>query len=87
MPEPRPVSISRASDALPDGWEIHVDSSGRPFYMHKVTKKTSWTLPSVDKLNQVKHISLDQHIQYITMANSNVIQFIKYAICKFIKNY
>jgi hypothetical protein len=51
LPEPKPAS--RPADVLPPSWDIRIDQSGRPFYMHKITGKTSWTLPTDNKSNQV----------------------------------
>jgi hypothetical protein len=52
LPEPKPAF--RPADVLPPGWEICFDQSRRPFYMQKVTGKTSWTLPTDSKSNQVR---------------------------------
>lgn len=66
--------MSRAEDVLPTGWEIHVDQSGRPFYMHKVTKKTSWTLPTAireDIPNQTANAQQTPEVNRMTTFQSS----------------
>ncbi|KAL4859448.1 hypothetical protein ACK3TF_000549 [Chlorella vulgaris] len=37
-----------ASEGLPEGWAVAFDASKKPYFYHRVTKKTMWEKPTAD---------------------------------------
>lgn len=42
QPSPPSAPSSQSDDALPEGWEKRMATSGRPFYIDHNTRKTQW---------------------------------------------
>ena len=42
------LGIIREEEALPPGWGMTLDPSGKPYFWHQVTQKTMWRRPTED---------------------------------------
>lgn len=42
------VEAGKEEEPLPPGWAIAHDASGRPYYWHKKTQKTTWDRPTAE---------------------------------------